>query len=104
MSPSARAAQFVGQMLKDRQIHAQRAHPRPVLRRRADTGGELPAADVPAPAAPLLGDVLDDAQQRALGQIEDLTRLAALKRLGAGQVGLAALAALRPMLDPLVRG
>ncbi len=62
------------------------------------------AADAPAATAPPRRDVLNDAQQRALRQIEDLTRLAALKRLGAGQVSLAALAALRPMLDPLVRG
>jgi len=55
-----------------------------------------------APAAAARSDVLNDAQQRALGQIEDLTRLTATKHLDAGQITIAAIAALGRMLDLLV--
>jgi hypothetical protein len=48
--------------------------------------------------------VLNDTQQRALRQIEDLTRLAAHQRLGVGQIAVAALTTLGPMLDLLIRG
>jgi len=62
----------IGQMLKDAQVHAQRADPGSVLRRRADPDRKRPGADVPATAAPAHGDMLADAQQHALGHIEDL--------------------------------
>lgn len=67
-----------GQVLKGAQLlHAERSHPAPALRRRADRGPKPAGADVPATAAPARGDVVDNAQQRALGQIEDLARLTA---------------------------
>lgn len=81
---------LIRQVLKDAQIDAQRAHPGAVLRRRAHPGREAPGRDVPAPTAPPGGDVLDDAQQRALGQIEHLTALAAHQRPGVGQIAVAA--------------
>jgi len=97
------AGPLVGHVLKDVQVDAQRAHAGAVLRRRPNRGRERPGRDVPALTAPPRGDVLDDPQRPLLGQVEHLTRLAALQPLGAGQIGLAGIAALRRMLDLLVR-
>jgi len=98
------AGTVAGQMLKHAQVDAQRAYPGPVLRRRPDPGRELPATEAPALTATPGGDVLDDAQQRALGQIKHLPRLAAHNLLGVSQIGVAALTTLGRMLDTLIRG
>jgi hypothetical protein len=72
------AGALEGQMLKDVQVDPERADPRPVLRRRADTIREAACADTAAVAAPPLSYMLNDPQQRALGQIEHLPRLTTL--------------------------
>jgi hypothetical protein len=59
-------------MLKDVQVHAQRTNPRAVLRRRRRSRRELPAADMPALAAPQRRDMLDHQQRPLLGNVEHL--------------------------------
>ena len=86
----------------DHQVNAQRPDPGPVLRRRRSSVRERAGRDMPAATAPLLGDMLDDPQQRALGQIEHLPALAARDDLAISQVGATAIAALGRMLDMLV--
>lgn len=67
---------LIGQMLRGDQIDPQRPHPRPVLRRGANTGRERRSRHVPAHASPPLGTVPADGESH-LGQVEHLARLLA---------------------------
>jgi len=97
------ARPVIRQVLKDVQVHPERADPGPVLRRRRDPYGELAAADMPTVAATQRRDVLDHPQRPLLGNVEHLARLPALNALSPGKIIPTLIAALRWMLNACVR-
>ena len=80
------AGAFIGQVLKDAQVDAQRPDPGAILGRRPHRVRELAGRDVATGATPERRHMLDDPQHLLLGKVEDLARLAAPQALGAGQL------------------
>jgi hypothetical protein len=83
------------------QIDTQRSHPRPVLRRRANTGRQCSGRHVTARATPPLGTVLTDSQPH-LRQVEHLARVLP-SRLAVRELTPTAAAAIWHVQDDLIR-